>query len=46
MLTLLLAAVDAFSDQRFGILYLFMLYMDWHIIDNIFVPLVKKEKKQ
>lgn len=42
MLTLLLAVVDAFSEERFALLYIFLLWMDLYIIDN--VVLKSKEK--
>ncbi len=45
MLTILLAVVDAFSATRFGILYFFILCMDWYIIDNILLPLVRKGRE-
>lgn len=44
MLTLILAAIDAFSLMRFELLYLFILYMDWYIIDNVIVPYFKRKK--
>lgn len=46
MLTLLLAVVDAFSEERFELLYIFLLYMDWYIIDNVILPLVRSKEKK
>jgi len=44
MLTVILAIADAFSDERFELLYLFVLVMDWHLLDNTFPSLIKKVK--
>lgn len=46
MLTVILAAIDAFSDERFKLLYLFVLVMDWHILDNIDWKSVFKRDKR
>lgn len=45
MLTILLAAIDASSDERFKLLYVFVLFMDWHILDNVDWKSVFKRNK-
>lgn len=35
MLTVILAGIDAFSSERFGLLYLFVLFMDWYILEEV-----------
>ena len=43
MLTVILAAVDAFSEEKFELLYLFVLFMDWHLMDNLILPRFAKK---
>lgn len=35
MLTVILAGIDAFSSEKFELLYVFVLFMDWHILENV-----------
>ena len=35
MLTVILGVSAAFTGYKFGILYIFTLYMDWKIIDEV-----------